>query len=81
MTGHKYPSTLLGVQSALARQDCGKITVNEQQSGPFWYDCRICKGVKMMIYKLWKKTGEVEGNKPKCQREERLSFQEAVSMG
>lgn len=50
-------------------QDHGKITLNEQQSGPFWYDSSMCKGVKIMIYKLWKKTGEVEGNKPKYQGE------------
>lgn len=65
MPGHKRPSTLLGVKSALAKQNCGKITLNEQQSGPFWYDGSMCIGVKIMIYKLWKKTGEAEGNKPK----------------
>lgn len=61
--GHKCPSTLVGLESALTGQDSGKIPLTEQELGPFWYDG------KMMIYALWEKIGEVEGNKPKYQRD------------
>lgn len=40
----------------------------------------MCNGANMMIYKPWKKIGEVEGNKPMYQRD-RLGSKEAVSMG
>lgn len=61
--GHKCPSILVGLESALIGQDSGRITLTEQQLGPFRYDG------KMMVYTLWKKIGEVEGNKPKFQRD------------
>ena len=67
------------MESALARQNSGKITLNKQHSGPFWYKSSVCNGAKMMVYKPWKKIGEV-GNKPKYQRDS-LGSKEAVSMG
>lgn len=55
------------------------LSINKQQSGPFWCKSSMCNGAKMMIYKPWKKIGEV-GNKPKYQRD-RLGSKEVVSMG
>lgn len=72
--GHKCSSTLLGLESALARQDHGKLLQMSNNQVPFGLMAGVCKEVKIMICKLWEKTGEVEGDKPKYQRE-RVSSQ------
>lgn len=72
--GHKYSSPLLGLESALARQDHGKLLQMSNNQVSFGLMAGMCNGVKIMICKLWKKTGEVEGINPST-RAKRVSSQ------